>query len=176
MRINLIPAASLTTLLMLSTLALAQDPSTPPPVKMGLWQNEVTSSVSGAPDTPMGRAMSGTGRTMVTQGCLTPDTWAKEMQNVQRRQQKTDCNMTNFVQDTHHVTFDQTCAGERGYTTNMHFEMLIDDLEHAHGQADVKTSGPAFPQGMTMHMNMKEKFMSSDCGDVKPGEGKVVHE
>jgi hypothetical protein len=176
MQIHLIPAASLTTLLTLSTLALAQAPSGPPPVKMGLWQSEVTTTVAGAPDSPMGKAMGGAGgRTTVTQGCLTPDSWTKEIQGAQRRR-SSECSQSNFQQDNHKVTYDETCSSQGGYSTNVHFEMLIDDPENAHGHADMKTSGPAFPQGMTMHMTMKTKYMSSDCGSVKPGEGKVIHQ
>jgi hypothetical protein len=176
MRIRLIPAASVTTLLTLSTLALAQNPSVmPPPIKMGLWQSETTTAISGAPDSPMGRAM-GNGRTTVTQGCLTPESWSKDIQGAQKHQQNTECTQSNFQQDSHKVTFDQACSNQGGYSTTIHFEMLIDDTENGHGFMDMKMSGAAFPQGMTMHMTMKTKYLSADCGSVKPGESKVIHE
>jgi hypothetical protein len=174
MRIHLVPAGSL---LILSTFALAQAPSGPPPVKMGLWQTETTTSISGATDSPMAKAMAnGVGRTTVTQGCLTPETWTKDIQGMQERQHGADCSQSNFQQDSHKVTYDEVCSSQGGYATNVHFEMMVDDLENGHGSADVKMSGAAFPQGMTMHMTMKTKFLSSDCGSVKPGEGKVIHE
>ncbi|MFP5230122.1 MAG: DUF3617 domain-containing protein [Acidobacteriota bacterium] len=176
MRIGFTTVAPLPLLLTFVAVAAAQTPTTPPPIKMGLWQSEVTTSVAGAPNTPMGQAMGGAGRTTVTQGCLTPESWARDIQGAQQRQHAADCTQSNFQQDTHKVTFDEVCSNQGGYSTNVHFEMLIDDTEDAHGHADVKTSGPAFPQGMTMHMTMKTKFLSSDCGSVKPGEGKVIHE
>ncbi len=175
MRIRLIPAASLTTLLTLSTLALAQNASVmPPPIKMGLWQSEITTAVSGAPDSPMGRAM-GSGRTTVTQGCFTPESWTKEMQGAQQRRRAADCSQSNLQQDSHKVTYDEVCSNPGGYSNTIHFEMLIDDTENAHGYMDMKMSGAAFPEGMTMHTTLKTKYLSSDCGSVKPGEAKVIH-
>jgi Protein of unknown function (DUF3617) len=165
----------LLTFVALATLtAAAQEPAVmPPPVKMGLWQSESTTTVSGAPDTPMGKAM-GNGHTTVTQGCLTPESWAKEMQGMEQRRHNADCTTSNFKQDSHRFSLDESCGSGQGYSSNVHFEMLIDDSENAHGQGDVKMTGPAFPQGMSMHMTMKTKFISSDCGDVKPGEGKTI--
>jgi hypothetical protein len=176
MRIRFALVASPLLLLTPGFTAGAQTPSTtPPPIRMGLWQSEVTTAVSGAPDTPMGHAMGGAGRTTLTQGCLTPDSWTKEMQGMQH-QRAADCTQANFEQDSHKITFDEVCSSQGGYSSNVHFEMLIDDPENGHGHADVKMSGPAFPQGMTMHMTMKTKYLSSDCGSVKPGEAKVIHE
>jgi hypothetical protein len=148
----------------------------PPPIKMGLWQSEVTNNVEGMPNSPIGQAMAG-GHTVVSQGCLAPDTWKKDIQGMQQHMRNTECTMSNFQQDSHHVSFDEACASgqQNGYSNNVHFEMLIDDMENAHGHADMKMTGPAFPQGMTMHMTMKTKYVSSDCGDVKPGAGKVIH-
>jgi hypothetical protein len=174
MRIRLIPAASLVAVLASVTVALAQDVA-PPPIKMGLWQTETTTTMSGAPDNPMGRAMGGGGRSTVTQGCLTPDTWTKEIRNAQQRRRAGECTQSNLQQDGHKLTYDEVCSNQGGYSTNIHFEMLFDDPENGHGSMDMKTSGAAFPQGMTMHMTMKSKYLSSDCGSVKPGEGKVVH-
>jgi len=172
-KIRAFSIASLAAFLASATWAAAQDLSTHPPIRMGLWESEVTTNVSGAPDLPMGRGVDG-GHTTVTQGCLTPESWTKEIQGAQQRH-AADCTQSNLQQDPHKVTFDEVCSNQGGYSTNVHFEMLIDDPENGHGHAEVKTSGPAFPQGMTMHMTMKTKFLSSDCGSVKPGEGKVIH-
>ena len=142
---------------------------------MGLWQSETTTAVTGgAANSPMGRAM-GNGRTSVNQSCLTPDSWTKDIAGRAERQQNAECTQSNFQEDSHKVTYDQTCSNQGGYSTNIHFEMLIDDAENAHGFMDMKMSGAAFPEGMTMHMTMKTKYLSSDCGSVKPGEGKVIH-
>ena len=173
MRIRFALVASLPLFLSLTAIAAAQTIE-PPPVKMGLWQTESTTAVTGAPDNPMGRAM-GNGRSIVTQSCFTPETWTKAMQDARQRQHAAECTQSNFQQDSHKVTYDQTCSSQGGYSNTMHFEMLIDDAENAHGFMDMKMSGAAFPEGMTMHTTMKTKYLSSDCGSVKPGEGKVIH-
>ena len=176
MKLRIPALATLPLLASFAALAAAQTVEAPP-IKMGLWQSEVTTTMQGVPDSPMSHAM-GSGRTTVTQGCLTPDTWKKDIQGMQQHMRNTDCTMSNFEQDAHHVSFDEACtAGSQpGYSNNVHFEMLIDDTENAHGHADMKMTGPAFPDGMTMHTAMKSKYLSSDCGDVKPGESKVIHE
>ena len=159
--------------LLVSAFASAQTPTIPPPVRMGLWQSTVTTTVTGAEGTPMAQAL-GSGRTTVTQGCLTPESWQRDMQSMQQRQHSSECTTTNLQQDSHHFSMDMSCTSAHGFSSTTHFEMLIDDAESTHGHADMKMSGPAFPQGMSMHMTMTTKFLSSDCGNVKPGEGRVV--
>lgn len=161
----------------LAALASAQStpPDAPPPIKMGLWQSEVTTTMAGGPGSPTGQAM-GSGHTVVTQGCLTPDTWKKDIQGMHQRMHDASCTVSNFQQDPHRIAFDEACSSQSGYSNTIHFEMLIDDTENGHGHADMKMNIPSVPQGMSMHMNMKTKFLSADCGDVKPGEGKVIHE
>jgi hypothetical protein len=152
--------------------AAAQTPEMPP-IKMGLWQSETTTSTdANAAANPVARAFGN--RTTVTQGCLTPESWKNDLQNMQNRQKRDNCTQSNFEQDSHHVAFDEKCTNQGGYASDVHFEMLIDDTENAHGHGDIKMTGPAFPSGMTMHMTTKTKYMGSDCGSVKPGEGKVI--
>jgi hypothetical protein len=175
MKLRLAAVATLPLLLSFAALAAAQTLE-PPPIKMGLWQTESSTSVDGMPaDSPMAQAMTRGGHDNVSQGCLTPETWKNEFQHMQQQRRDADCNQSNLQQDSHHIAFDEQCGGQSGYTSNVHFEMLIDDTENAHGHAEVKMSGPAFPQGMTMHMTMKSKYLSSDCGSIKPGEGKTIH-
>ncbi|HZZ38311.1 MAG TPA: DUF3617 domain-containing protein [Acidobacteriaceae bacterium] len=175
MKLRFLTIATLPLLCSFAALASAQTLE-PPPIKMGLWQSESNTSIEGvAANSPMAQAMTHGGNSNVSQGCLTPDTWKSEFQHMQQRHPDSDCNQSNFQQDAHHIAFDETCGGQRGYASNVHFEMLIDDSENAHGHVDVKMTGAAFPQGMTMHMTVKTKYLSSDCGDVKPGAGKVIH-
>jgi hypothetical protein len=141
-----------------------------PPVKMGLWQSEVTSTMTGLEGTPMA-AMSKGPRTMVTQSCLTPDHWKKDIEGVNQRR---GCTMTNLHQDSHEVSFDEACDAGGG-TSNTHVDMLIDSSEHVHGTVTMKMNNPRLPNGITTNMSMVTHFVSSDCGNVKPGEGKIIH-
>lgn len=174
MRHRLSTLAMLPLLVSFAGIAAAQTLQ-PPPIKMGLWQSEVTTTMEGMPNLPMGQGMGG-GRTVVTQGCLTPDTWKKDIQGAQQHMHNTNCTLSHFEQDAHHIAFDQACtSAQAGFSNETHFEMLIDDTENGHGHADTKMTGPNLPQGMAMHMTIKTKYLSADCGDVKPGEGKVIH-
>ncbi len=79
-----------------SATGLTQDALTPPPVKMGLWQNTATNTMTGLQLPPevvakmqaMGRPVPGAApRTIVTQSCLTPDKWQKSFTDMQQRQE-----------------------------------------------------------------------------------------
>jgi Protein of unknown function (DUF3617) len=141
----------------------------PPPVKMGLWQTESNTSMAGMANTP-----GGSKHTIVTQGCLTPETWKSEFAKFQKREDQ-DCKVTDMHQDSHALTVDETCASPQ-YNTTMHIDALFENSEHMHGTGKVHITGPAFPQGMTMDFALSSRYLSSSCGDVKPGEAKVIHE
>jgi hypothetical protein len=145
----------------------------PPPIKMGLWQTESNATVSGMENTPMGKAMSGQ-HGSVTQGCLTPDTWKSSLEKMQSQVPKNDCKVSNFRQDSNSVSFDEVCAGARN-NSSVHFNAIFDDDEHMHGTVKMVMTADALPQGMTMNMDIKSHYLSSSCGDIKPGEGKVIH-
>lgn len=160
-----------TLLVCFAALASAQStPLTPPPIKMGLWQSSVTVNMSGM--------SSGAGGTMthVNQSCMTPDSWRDAFHSMQQQKAASaNCSTANVSQDAHQVTFDVSCSGQQGFTSNVHVQMFLDNDEAMHGNATVKMSGPNFPQGMSVTSNITSKFISSDCGAVKPGESKPVH-
>ena len=176
MNCRFVKIGSLPLLLILATLAAVRTVQAqtlvPPPIKMGLWQTESNATVAGMEDSPLGKAMSGSHSTL-TQGCLTPDTWKDSFQKLQSQMQN-NCKVSNMHQDSHSITFDEACASER-YTSNVHFEGLFDDDEHMHGTVKVVMTAPSLPQSITMNMAMKSRYLSASCGDVKPGEGKVLH-
>lgn len=167
--------ASLALFLASAAFASAQDTTpTPPPIKMGLWQSSVSVNMAGMmPNAPSG---AGGSMTHVNQSCMTPDSWRDAFRNMQqRRQQATaNCSTANVSQDAHQMTFDMNCSGQQGISTNVHVQMFLDSEEAMHGNATVKMSGPNFPQGMSMTSVIASKFLSSDCGDVKPGQSKPV--
>jgi len=148
--------------------ASAQVPNiAPPPIKMGLWQSSVTVNASG-----MGAPG---GHPITNQSCYTPESWKQAMQQMQSRQQKMTCTTSNLQQDSHKMSFDGQCSADQGMTVSYHVEMFLDSDEAMHGTSSVKMSGPQFPQGMSMSSAITSKFISSDCGAVKPGESKPVH-
>ena len=143
------------------------------PVTMGLWQTETTSTVTGVENTPMAGMAAAMGRSHVTQSCLTPEKWKSDIQGFNARQQH-GCTLSNLVQNSHEVSFDEVCQSGRGGMNNAHVDILIDSAEHSHGTVVVKVADPAFPQPITITNSMVSHYLSPACGDVKPGEGKVV--
>jgi hypothetical protein len=171
MKIRLAPAVVLSLLFAAAAVSAAQDPLpniAPPPIKMGLWQSSVTVN-AGAMGAP------GAGHPITNQSCYTPDSWKQSMQEMQSRQPKMNCTTSNMQQDSHKISFDGQCAADQGMTISYHVEMFLDSDEAMHGTSAVKMSGAQFPQGMSMSSSISSKFISSDCGTLKPGESKPVH-
>jgi hypothetical protein len=170
MNLRFATPAALATLFSIAALAAAQTPA-PPPMKMGLWQTEVSVQMNGMPN--------GAGvppRTITTQSCMTPDTWKDSLQNAQNRQHNpaANCTTSNVQQDSHHYSADMVCSGNQGFTTTIHVDMQFDSDESMHGTTAATFGGGGAAQGMSMNSTIKSKFLSSDCGDVKPGRGKMV--
>jgi Protein of unknown function (DUF3617) len=138
-----------------------------PPVKMGLWETESSTTMSGMANIPGGGK-----HTTVTQGCLTPENWKGEFEKIQRADQ--DCKVTNTQQDAHSLTVDETCSTAR-YSSTVHMEAHFENAEHMHGTGKATITGQGMPQGMTMDFAIDSHFVSSACGDVKPGSAKIVH-
>jgi len=170
-RIGALPVF-LTTAVVLAIALHAQTLETPP-VKMGLWQTEVSTTFAGMANMPAGHAM-GDHKT-TTQSCWTPETWKNSLEKFNDRQHADNCTVSNMNQSAHGISFDETCSSEGGYNTKMHFEAQFDSSESMTGKGTVAVTGQAFPQGMTMNMSMNSKFLSSSCGDVEPGKAKVIH-
>jgi hypothetical protein len=162
--------------------AYAQDAAPPPPVKMGLWQSNVTTTMTGfqiPPDVAarleaMGRKVPGaTPQTTVTQSCLTPEEWAKSFAQLNNNDAK--CTYTNRTITPQKMSFDMSCASEHGSVFAGHFEMFVDDAEHTHGSAHMKSEGGG-PNGQPIEMNstLTTHYLGADCGSVKPGDAKII--
>lgn len=156
-------------LLLLMASAAATSAQTPPPLKMGLWEHHVTVQMSGMPNGD------NSSRTVVRQSCFTPDTWKNSLQEMQSHRQMggLSCSTSNMQQDARHIAFDVQCAAaaaQQGITTNIHVEMNFDSDESMHGSTTTRVSGPNMPQGMSVNTTIKSKFVSSDCGTLKPDQ------
>jgi hypothetical protein len=144
-----------------------------PPVTMGLWQSDTSSTVTGLENSPMARMAGMIGRPHSVQSCLTPEQWKRDIQGFNARQQH-GCALSNVHQDTHEVSLDEVCQSGSGGTTNAHADIMIDDQQHSHGTVVMKVADPQLPQPMTINMTITSHYLSADCGDVKPGEGKMI--
>ncbi|HTD55561.1 MAG TPA: DUF3617 domain-containing protein [Silvibacterium sp.] len=160
--------------------AHAQDMPSTPPIKMGLWESTVNSNISGITLPPdvvarlqaMGRPVPGGAHTLVSQGCMTPDEWTKTFEKMNNSQ--SECTLSNKSITAQKISFDMSCASQRGGVFTGHFEMTIDDDQHSHGSAHMKGEGGPNGQPMTIDTTLSSHFISADCGDIKPGSPKII--
>lgn len=161
--------------------ATVPTPTTPPPVKMGLWETTLTSKIGGMTLPPdvvarlqaMGRPVPGAPHTTVTHGCLTPAEWQKDMERM-NKPNNADCDFSNQEASSSKYSFDISCK-TRGGTMNGHLEMLIDDSGHSHGSYHM-SSDQTGPNGQTFSMDatIETHYLGADCGDVQPGSAQVI--
>lgn len=153
-------------LVLLMAFTAGASAQTPPPLKMGLWEHHVTVQMSGMPNGD------NSSRTIVKQSCFTSNTWKNSLQRMQSHPNMggLSCSTSNMQQDPHHIAFDEQCttSGQPAISTNMHIEMNFDSDESMHGSTSTTMSGPNMPQGMSVNTTIKSKFVSSDCGTLKP--------
>lgn len=163
------------------TVAKAQELPATPPVKMGLWESTVTSTIGGMTIPPdvaarlqaMGRPVPGGPHTVVTRSCMTKEEWAKSIERM-NNSNESKCTYTNRSFTSSKFSFDMSCASEHGGVFTGHFEMLVDDPEHTHGTAHMKGEMGPNANPMTIDTTLSGHYLGADCGDVKPGEGKTV--
>jgi hypothetical protein len=150
--------------------AAAASAQTAPPLKMGLWQHQITVQMSGMPD---GMPAS---RTITKQSCFTPDTWRNSLQQMQSHPAMpgVSCTNSNVQQDARHVSFDAQCTMQQGMSMNVHVDMHFDSEEAMHGTTSVTMTGDKMPSGMTVNSTIQSKFVNTDCGSVKPDDQKDV--
>jgi Protein of unknown function (DUF3617) len=164
-----------------ATVAKAQEMPATPPIKMGLWESSINSNITGITLPPeviarlqaMGRPVPGGAHTVVTQSCMTPDEWTKSIERMNNSNQS-KCTYTNKSFTAQKISFDMSCASEHGSVFTGHFEMNIDDDQHSHGSAHMKGEGGPNGQPMTIDTTLSSHFVASDCGDVKPGDAKII--
>jgi hypothetical protein len=141
----------------LLTTTLFQAPTTPP-MKLGLWEATVTSTVKQA---------DGTDKTTsrLLRNCVTKENWLTLMGPTT----KNACPKANEVWTKDSYSFDVTCSGKpKTGTVTIHF----DTPETEHGSLDIS----AMPDGtpVNMHVTFTDHWVSAACGDVSPDHPVVV--
>jgi hypothetical protein len=129
------------------------------PIKPGLWEN--TANMKSGP---------GGGRTITRQVCYSAKMTVD--QYVAQLAQQTpgfQCTFSNQKVTAHNISMDQVCSGQ-GMNAKSHFDVSMPDPEHMISNSHMEMSGSV--QGRPMDMKMDSaitgKFISSDCGSVKP--------
>jgi hypothetical protein len=163
-------------LVALSSIAHAQSA---PPIKMGLWQSTVVSTMTGIQLPPevlermkaAGREIPGSApATTVTQGCLTPEKWQESFQRAQAGQ---DCHAKNLKLDASGMSADIECKSERGTSTG-HTQVTFVSSEKAHGTTHMEIVTARSPQPIVMDITLDSVYQGADCKGISPDTSKVI--
>ena len=164
--------------------------SAPIPIKPGLWQTTVsgTNTVALPPEQEakiaampaaqqaMIRNMSGGGKptTVTTKSCAAQATSMDGLMS-QAQQKNTKCTFTNQTQTASGASFDVSCISQQG-TASGHAQFQMADSEHVTGSMHmtVDATGRGGAMHMTIDNSITSKYLSADCGSVKPGTAEVV--
>ncbi|HJT88621.1 MAG TPA: DUF3617 domain-containing protein [Bryobacteraceae bacterium] len=164
----------------------AADQITPFDAKPGLWETTSTSEMSGMPAMPqippetlarmppeqrarieaMLKNMGGP-HTTTAKACITRESLQKGL-DFSRRQECTQKVVSSSASKQQIHVECTTGQGKVKTTGDVTVERL--DSEHAKGNVTMQASEGG-PQ-MNMKMSFNSKWLSSDCGDVKPFDGK----
>jgi hypothetical protein len=126
---------------------------TPPPIKMGLWEATITNSIAA--------------NSIKTQSCVTPQSYQDAMAHV-----PPGCTITNKVQTSTSITADVSCTLQRGGTTTGHLDVELPDPGTM--RSTIKLTINANGQSVPMTLTTESHFLSADCGDVAPGQAKII--
>ena len=155
-------------LLFLSPFAVAGD-SKRPPVKMGLWQEEVSTSISGVD------GVSAIPQRDTEQVCITPESWRTRGLQASNSNR---CTTLNLQWDAHKLSYDEQCGAQDSPALVFRMYIMIDNDQHMHGTAAtiIATPGSAHQDthSGTWESTLTASYLGSDCGDLKPGEQRPV--
>jgi hypothetical protein len=165
MKIPLAAKAVSPLLLSLAALASAQTPApAPPPVKMGLWLEQVTTTITGI------EGVTPTPHKDVEQSCISPESWKHGLQAMNANR----CETSNLHQDSHKMSYDERCGSPAHGFIVFHMNILIDNDQHMHGTAIAKMQPSAASHQATWNSTLTDRYLGPDCGDIKPGEKKPL--
>ena len=125
------------------------------PIKAGLWETQVSVN-HGSPIA--GRSCFSTGTTLGDYLTATNKAVAG-----------TQCSVSNKAQTAHGIAYDTACNSP-SMSSKGHIDFQLPDAEHVNGTSHTTVAGTAqgSPVNMAIDKTFNAKFVSSDCGSVKP--------
>jgi hypothetical protein len=169
--------------LLLTSAALPAQEIKPFDVKLGLWESTLSTEMSGmamptAPQIPpdalsrmppeqrarveaMMKGRGGSPRSMTVKSCITKETLSRAGAFGQPDK---SCTMTVVSSTPTKQVLHMDCTRDNNHMTG---DTTIErvDAEHVKGTTLIKSEGE---HAINMKSNFETKFLSSDCGDVKP--------
>jgi hypothetical protein len=125
------------------------------PIKAGLWETHVSVN-HGSPITG--------------QSCFSAGTTLSDyLTATNKGAPGTQCTVTGKVQTAHGTAFDNLCNGQ-SISSKGHIDFQLPDAEHFSGTSRTTVTGSMrnTPVNMTIDKEFSAKFLSSECGTVKP--------
>lgn len=121
------------------------------PIKMGLWENTITTSQ---------------GQTEKTRSCFTKESFQRSIANL-----PANCKVTNQVWKSQSYSSDVACNAS-GSESRGHLEMQFPNTETQHSTITLTITA----QGKTIPMTIttESHFISADCADLLPGQSREV--
>jgi len=166
--------------------------------KPGLWESTSSTEISGMPSmaavpqlTPeqlaripeaqrkqveammASRGGGGSPRSITTKSCVTKESLAKSMAFVNDNANQANCTRKIINSSSDKIQFHMECTPDKLNMT-MVGDMTIErlDAEHVKGSGTFKNTGTGpnsdTPRTMESKITFSTKWLSSDCGDVKP--------
>jgi hypothetical protein len=169
--------------MLLSAAALPAQEIKPFDVKLGLWETTTSTDMSGMamptmPQIPpevlsqmppeqrarveaMMKGRGGSPRSMTVKSCITKDTLSR---GSAFGQSDKSCTLTVVSSTATKQVLHMDCTRDNNHMTG---DMTIErvDAEHVKGTSVIKAEGE---HAISMKSSFETKFVSADCGDVKP--------
>lgn len=125
----------------------------PPPIKMGLWEATVASS--------MGQTV------MKTRACVTAESYQEQVSRV-----PPGCTVSNRVVTSNSLTADVSCTMANGVSGSGHVQANFASTDQVHTtiQVSMAMGGRTMPVTFTSDAH----FVQADCGDIAPGTTRDV--
>jgi hypothetical protein len=173
--------------LMVVSAAALRAQSMSDPIKQGLWQTQVTSSIQMTlpPDlqakiaampaaqqaqmqSMMGGGM-GKPTSSTVKSCVAKPTTANDLLNQAQQKAGVKCTFSNQQVTANAVSFDISCTTTQG-TASGHAQYTMADSEHGTGTTHMTVAANANGHSMNMSMDGTSTYtyLGADCGDVKP--------
>lgn len=134
--------------------AASPNPKTadPPPIKMGLWEANVTTSLGA----------------LKMRSCMTAQSYGEQLAHLPQ-----GCKLSNVQRSSTTMSGDVHCTLSNGASSSGHIDAQFPDPSTVHSTINVMTimQGHSIPVTITADSH----FVSADCDDLEPGQSKVIH-
>jgi len=144
----------LLTLAILAPAAFAQSA----PFKMGLWENKMTTTNGPADKDPS---------LLTSRSCVTPESWQRMFNQMA---QKPGCT-SDMSRTSNGFAFTATCSSARGLIMKSKGTLTIQNPEHV--LMDSHTVMSIGGKDRQIDIHAEGRFISSSCGEIKPGDPEV---